>query len=491
MKRLLILIHRYLGIPLSVAFVVWFVSGIVMIYSGGLPAIPRDEQLARLEPIDLARVLLTPLAAWSRAGMSGVPSGVTLRTVLGRPAWQFDLPFAGKLAVFADNGTALGEVTPEQAAAVASEYLDVPAAQLRFERTLFDPDQWTLGQRGDLPLHLFSVADTKATRVYVSVDSGEVSLVTNRSSRFVAWIGVIPHWLYFAPLRLNQPLWYRTVVALSALGCVLAAIGLILAVTQFRRSRPFTLEKSVRYQGWMRWHYISGAIFGVFALTWVFSGLMSMEPFAWTNATGLEVSGNALTGGPLDVESFPDIRSGSAAGRQLDALRAGEIEYLQILGEPFFAVTTERRELINANTLERASQFDTDAVVNALNDAAGEAVVVSAELLHEYDAYYYARNGAAALPVLRVRFDDPMQTWYYIDPAEAQIVSRVHRYSRIERWLFNGLHSLDFAFWYDRRPVWDIGMIALSLGALLTSSIGMFLGFRRLSSTRLRNDATP
>jgi len=30
MKRWLIWLHRYLGIPMSVVFVVWFLSGIVM-----------------------------------------------------------------------------------------------------------------------------------------------------------------------------------------------------------------------------------------------------------------------------------------------------------------------------------------------------------------------------------------------------------------------------------------------------------------------------
>jgi hypothetical protein len=50
----------------------------------------------------------------------------------------------------------------------------------------------------------------------------------------------------------------------------------------------------------------------------------------------------------------------------------------------------------------------------------------------------------------------------------------------VERWLFNGLHSLDFRFWYDKRPLWDIGMIVLSLGALAASAIGLVFGFRRL-----------
>ena len=46
-------------------------------------------------------------------------------------------------------------------------------------------------------------------------------------------------------------------------------------------------------------------MFGVFTLTWVFSGLLSMEPFAWTNATGLEFEREVMTGGPLEIARFP------------------------------------------------------------------------------------------------------------------------------------------------------------------------------------------
>ena len=56
----------------------------------------------------------------------------------------------------------------------------------------------------------------------------------------------------------------------------------------------------------------------------------------------------------------------------------------------------------------------------------------------------------------------------------------MHRLNRVERWLFNGLHSLDFAFWYDRRPLWDAGLIALSAGGLVSSGIGLWVGFRRV-----------
>lgn len=509
MKRLLILVHRYLGIPLSVVFVVWFVSGIVMIYTGGMPSVTNDERLARLEPVDSAAVRMSPEGGLAAAGIVADPAGIRLRTTLGRPAYRYDFGFGGETIVFADDGSVLEEVPRELAADIAAAWLGVSPERVAFVATLDEPDQWTLTLSGDLPLHEFSVDDGRATRIYVSQASGDVALVTTRASRFFAWIGVIPHWLYFTPLRLNQPAWYWTVVALSGVGCVLAALGLVLGVTQFRRSRPFSFEKSIRYRGLMRWHYVSGVLFGVFALTWVLSGLLSMEPFAWTRATGLVIPRTTLTGGALSVEAFPALADVSQPSVFDDA---AEIEFVQVLAQPYLLVTRavayaadhprsdaasvrERlhqpyplaledksgRYLVDAETLQVVERpFDAARLLAAIHDSLDVASVSVAESLTQYDAYYYSRNREAPLPVLRIKFDDPLQTWYYIDPAEARIVGTTNRYSRIERWLFNGLHSLDFRFWYDKRPLWDIGMIALSLGALLSSGIGMWLGLGRL-----------
>ena len=48
LRRALILTHRYLGIPLSVLFVLWFVTGIAMIYVGGMPTLSAQSRLERL-----------------------------------------------------------------------------------------------------------------------------------------------------------------------------------------------------------------------------------------------------------------------------------------------------------------------------------------------------------------------------------------------------------------------------------------------------------
>ena len=117
------------------------------------------------------------------------------------------------------------------------------------------------------------------------------------------------------------------------------------------------------------------------------------------------------------------------------------------------------RLLLDAGTLApRRPPVDPGRLAARLRASLPGASLADAVRLDEYDAYYYGRGaGRPPLPAVRVRFADPMRTWIYVDATTARIVHTVNRYGRLERWLFNGLHSLDFAFWYDRRPLWDVG----------------------------------
>lgn len=499
LRKWLILAHRYLGIALSLLFVMWFASGIVMMYAGGMPRLAPETRLERLAPLDLARVALTPADAAARAGI--VPEGrTTLQTVLGRPAYRFGGRDA--VTVFADTGDQLDTVTSEQARAAAAQFVADATSPLTYAGEVTEPDQWTMTLARALPMHLFDVADGRGSRVYVSAATGEVALATTRRDRLLAWIGVIPHWMYFAPLRLNQPLWYEVMVWLPALGCVMAALGLAVGIVQFRRTRPFRLSAAIPYGGWTRWHYITGAIFGLFSLTWVYSGLLSMEPFAWTNATGLEVDRDVFSGGPVDLTRFPAFDT-TAWTTLADGRAIKEVEFQRIQDEPYYVVrrgahvdptrgerlhqpyyVTGRAEsdrlLVSAGTLRvRTEPFSEDSLVERLRTALPGETITETALLSSYDDYYYSRRQQTPLPVLRVKFADPAETWFYIDPEMSQVLASVHRLNRVERWLYNGLHSLDFAFWYNSRA-WDVGVIVLSLGGLSTSAMGLYLGLKRL-----------
>ena len=63
LRKLLILSHRYLGIALSARIVMWFATGITMMYVGGMPRLTPELRLERLPNVDLSRVQLTPAQA--------------------------------------------------------------------------------------------------------------------------------------------------------------------------------------------------------------------------------------------------------------------------------------------------------------------------------------------------------------------------------------------------------------------------------------------
>jgi hypothetical protein len=472
-----------------------------------MPRLTPQLRLDRLPNLDLQRVRLTPADAMERAQEAGVDSSgrrgaprLQLLTVMERPAYR-----AGGTTVFADTGDVMDAVSLEQARTVASRFMQVDESRVTHLGTLTRIDQWTLGQSRAMPLEKFRVDDGDGTELYVQPRTGEVATLTTSRSRMLAWMGVIPHWLYFTALRENQPLWYRIVVWTSGAACILAIVGLVLAVIQFRGTRPFNLAKAIPYAGWMRWHYVAGAVFGVFTLTWAFSGLLSMEPFGWTNATGLEVPRDALTGGPADPSRFGAMDAkqwhqllGGRAIKEVDFARIQNEHYYVVrlapedqqaaqrgerLHQPYYITGRAERDrvLVNAETFAiRDEAFTPESVVARLREALPEVPIVESEMLTEYDSYYYSRGRQTPLPVLRVKFDDPARTWVYVDPEMSQVLAAIHRLNRVERWFYNGLHSLDFAFWYNRRPLWDIGMLTLLVGGLTTTGLGLFMGLKRI-----------
>ena len=81
--------------------------------------------------------------------------------------------------------------------------------------------------------------------------------------------------------------------------------------------------------------------------------------------------------------------------------------------------------------------------------------------------------------MLRVRYLDDQRTWLYLDPHRGT-VSQQTRYSRMNRWLYAALHEFDFPFLYERRPLWDIAVILLSIGGIVLSGSTFWPMLKRL-----------
>jgi hypothetical protein len=413
----------------------WFLSGMVLAY-WDFPEVTEPDILAHAQAIDPSHIQFSPEDAYARLGQDNPPSSARLLMFDGRPAYRFD-----HVLVYADDGNPQVGFPPELTRRIASAWMQQSPATATLS-VLDGPDQWTLGgEFGALrPLDKYSWLGGQD--VYVSEVTGEVVQATTSASRLGAYFGAIPHWLYFMPLRENGLLWSRVVIWISGVGAVAALLGLLVGVWVWLPS------KRIPYTGQKRWHALLGLIFGFFACTWVFSGMLSMDPFPFS-------------AGPQEI-----------AGRIDHALHNGGFKSLE-------------QALADAGPGAKEvdfKQFPTDpaAIFSAIRDAVRPETVSEFRTVTEYEAYYLDRHHRHPLPVLFVRLTDAGESMFYIDPKTARIVEAYDSASRWNRWLYHGLHSLDLPWLYAHRPAWDILILALLVGGVSLSITSLIMGWQVL-----------
>jgi hypothetical protein len=140
------------------------------------------------------------------------------------------------------------------------------------------------------------------------------------------------------------------------------------------------------------------------------------------------------------------------------------------------------RVWIDAITGAVRRQIDSRTAVDMAAQLTGRRSDVAAvELRNTQDAFYYsAHDREVALPVWRVRFRDASETTVYLDPVTGIPAAVVDNAVRRWRWWRDGLHDFDFPALADRHPLWDIVVLVLMLGGLVSSVTGVWLLGRRL-----------
>jgi len=508
-RKALIYTHRWLGIALTVVFLIWFVSGIVFVYVG-MPTLPAEERLRRMEPLNLSDLRVSPADAADAIGMS--PTRLRIAMDDGRPVYRFHAGREWRM-VYADTGQELTGVSGEQALALMRRFVPEHAATLRLDARLTDSDQWTLQSliRNQMPMHRIALGDDAGTEYYVSEVAGEPVIRTTTGGRFWGYMGAVLHWLYFTPLRRNNDLWWHVVVWSSLGGTFVCGIGIAIGIWRYSLSGRFRLKREPShspYAGWMKWHHYVGLVFGFFAGMWALSGALSLTPFPFLRGSPTTPEyREAVTGGPIDLSPLTVDRLRAVAATVTGSFTPKELDFFQFRGEPYFvayvppsaseeppwrnidiAAATNRvidrqHVLVSALRPETGTfqTFEQDRMWDVAKAAMPNVPLQDAVWISEYDAYYYDQKGAKPLPVLRVRYADPQETWLYLDPRHGVIASRYERTSRWNRWLYHGFHSLDFPFMYYKRPLWDIVVILLSLGGIAASVTSAWPAWRRLA----------
>jgi uncharacterized iron-regulated membrane protein len=470
--RTLIVTHRYLGIAVGLLMLIWFLSGIVMMYVG-FP-----------QPLGAERLLSLPNINWRaccHVADGVLPDGqrmarAEIEMLLGVPVLRLPRPPVPDQRInLADGGGVstleLGEAQEVALATMTRPSGEAPPIAAAEE---IEQDQWILNRfERERPVYRFAFADAEGTVLYVSGQSGNILLRTTASQRFWNWFGAIPHWLYFKDLRTDRWLWMQTVVWTSIIGSFLSLFGLYLGIAQWLRGKNGRLSP---YRGMFYWHHITGLVFGVVALAFVASGLVSMNPWGFLDSRGAAGERGRLEG------SAPPW---AAVRASVEALRAHAIDAVHVSlsrssGDLYWLAAKADGSVTRLDAAGNPAPVGEAELTSAAARLAGTNGIAEQRLISESDTYFVDSGGR--LPVYRVILNDTENTRYYLDPVTGALLARVDANRRWHRWLFGAIHRLDFAAWVRVRPMWDIILIALMLGGFAVSATGVYLAVRRVQN---------
>jgi len=467
-----LLIGYFIGVAIGLLMVMWFASGIVMMYVA-FPRLLEAERLRIQLPIPwqtccrFGERLAHDDQAVIRAQVEnhvGVPA-LRLRRA-GQPDSLLNLAEGAFIAVDAEAAQRVAlaaalRITGREVAVISHEQITV--------------DQWTVGRYfRDRPLHRFDFDDPERTSVYVSGTAGQIVVWTTATQRFWNWLGAIPHWLYFTALRSDVALWSQIVIWAAILGTFLTVIGIGLGITQLRRGADGRLSP---YRGLLHWHHLAGLLFGLVTLTWVVSGLLSMNPWGLLDSRGAGEA-SRIQGAP---PKWSEIRASLDRLRTQAALAdAVSLTTAPLAGDLYWLLTRNDGAVTRFDAAGNMAPLRISDLAEAAKRLADPHGIAAQGMMSEEDAYYFRRRDAHVLPVYRVILNDDEGTRYYLDPASGALLQRTDANGRWHRWLFGGLHRLDFAAWLRARPLWDLIVLALMLGGAALAGTGTYLAMRRI-----------
>ncbi|WP_191863124.1 MULTISPECIES: PepSY domain-containing protein [Stenotrophomonas] len=485
-RRWTYLVHRWLGIGGCLLMLLWFVSGMVMLFIG-YPKLTPGERLAALPVLGDAR-------GWQGlsalpAAVQAEPEAVALTTLRGEPAYV--VRSGGNVGAWsARTGQVLLPVSAQHAEASAAQFA---GGQAFVGAMRVDEDRWTHSRALDAhrPLYRVEVGGAQPGDLYVSSHTGEVVLDAPHVQQRWNYVGAWLHWLYFLRMQSVDPVWTWVVIVLSALCTVAAVSGIVVGVWRWRfRGHYRSGAKTPYVEPWMRWHHLIGLVAAAFVFTWIFSGLMSMNPWGVLSSTREAIDSGRYRGGTVAVDGALGEPTALLTAVEAERFMPVEIQWRRIGGELFAVLLDgqgETRIVSGSNGhLQGARLLPAGWLqqkVRALSDAPMQGYWVQ----HAADAYFYPRapeamNGAAVrrFPVAVVDFGDAEATRVYLDLATGDPLLTMGYRERVGRWLFYFLHSWDLPAMLRFDTARLAVLLLLSVAGTALCATATVIGYRRL-----------
>src|SRR6266536_3497369 len=211
------------------------------------PSVTAGDRLDRSPSLDPLSIRVSPAEAYVALDQTAPPAQVRLNTFDGRPVYRFRTGRDERL-VYADTGARRGDVRDDLMRRAASAWTGQPAETATV--SAIDVDQWTVQGNFRALQPLWKYAWPNGEQAYVSEKSGEVVQYTTPASRLGAYLGPIPHWFYFTPLRKNQSAWSRVVIWTSGVGTFTSLLGIVIGIWMYSPRR----RQKIPYRGQKWWH---------------------------------------------------------------------------------------------------------------------------------------------------------------------------------------------------------------------------------------------
>ena len=489
-NRTILRLHKTIGLIISVFFIMWFVSGIVLLYHH-YPRVTDSDLYSHMEilnPEELPDILSLP----------GFSDSISFRTLsvsknLNEIVWQISQ--SGKVKetpmdynksdmeslVLADSVfVSQKQITSNQLDSIALAWGN--GGNIIKVDTLRNRQQWIMYERYEkyLPILRYYIDDKDKTEVFIGQESGEVLQATTASQRFWAWIGAIPHKLYIPFLRKDVKTWENVLFA-GGLLCLLAALsgmylGIYFLVKNYRKHRRITTPFK---KGIWKWHHISGLIFGIFLICWGVSGCLAMQrvPKWLVNYDGdYFLSASKFWGKkPLELSAYKldyrDIFKKYEDIKKISWQHFGNVPaYLIVAGDKEIVIDASQPEII------KELQLSEKDIRDSLKKYYGDDVKFTIVLMDDYDEYYLSQKDGYPLPVWKVDVLNDDGARLYISPKDGYI-KYLNNNRMAKKWLFSATHYLGIKYFVLHEPMRLICLWMLCIGCVIVcvSGIGIFL----------------
>ncbi len=451
---------------MSLMCLIWFLTGIVLIFTG-YPHASREKRFLHLEtfsPQEIQNI---------QAPDSSFKGSVELEKYLGQSVYRVSSGRKTQKVYNAQTLEPIKTFTIEQADQLSMSYTQSTSHKILISNQL---DQWVPWSyyKSLLPFYKCYMNDDAHSVVYVSQKTGSIIQKTTRKERWIAYFSAIPHWVYFVSLRNQMGLWKTIMIILSVLGLLASISGIAVGIYR-KKKKSITPYKKFNY----KWHHIFGYFFGVFVFTFILSGLISITNIPdWM--VGVSKKEKITWDQKLDLTKSKSIAPSAIykAIKNKEGIR--KIEWKTIFNTPYYLVYYNDYQVPEAyflknGSVQPANEYELSAIKKQAQEKFGK-YNPEVSIQKGYDNYY-SSNAMLYIPqtAYKVVLNDDAKTWLYINPQTGEEILRYNKNKRVRRWLYRALHTFNFQFLKEMDWLRKTLLIIVSIAGIIICYTGLIL----------------